>query len=277
LNDEHIEEHTPKNFFFPDHKTIVTRNLYLFLKDYYDVIDLFFFTTSLVTKADESAVAASKALIKMAKTEEEKQRYQRIIDNPDKMGKIFGQYSNLHSKNLCINIVDSFLWFISATIQTSMRKRPEIAKSGEMIKIEDIFEYTSKKELINYIIDRKVNSLSYGGMSKVEKFINDSLGLQLYDDDDSRKMMNIFNEIRNIHVHNRGYANRIFMSRIPTHEEFSFKESERVHLDFDNLVKLSNICVETAMRLDAGSSEKFGIKRKRYSTWKLSHTIPGST
>ncbi|WP_430436209.1 hypothetical protein [Oceanibaculum nanhaiense] len=263
-------------FYFPPHSTLTSRNLYLFLLDYYKILDLFFFTIRLAHNADNAALNASKALISITKDEKERQRYQKTIDNPDRAVKKLNDFSGLNSKNLTVNTVDAFLWFVSATIQGAMKKRPEMVKSGESVRIEDIFEFSNKRELINYLIDRKVNSLSYGGMSKIEKFISESMGITMFPDEDARELMQIFVEVRNIHVHNRGFVNRVFLSRATLHEKFKFIEGKKAHLGFDELVRLTQVCVQTAIDLDIKVCKKFGIERKRYSTWRKNAIAPKS-
>ena len=255
------------SFYLPPPTTLASRSLYLFLSDYYKIIDLFYFTLHLAHNADRAALTASKALISVAKNEEERQRYQDIIDHPERAVKKLNQFGALNSRNLTVTTVDAFLWFISATIQGAMKKRPEMIKSGESVKIEDIFEFSNKRELINYLIDKKVNSLSYGGMSKIEKFISNSMGISMFSDHDARQLMQIFVEVRNIHVHNRGFVNQVFLSRAMQHEKFQFVEGKRAQLDFDELVYLTRVCVQTAIDLDGQICKKFSIKQKRYSTW----------
>lgn len=263
-----IATNTDCTFYFPPQSTLTSRNLYLFLLDYYKVVDSFFFTIQLAHTADDAALTASKALIEFEQNEEKRQRYQNIIDNPERAVKKLNDFGVLNSRNLTVITVDSFLWFVSSAIQRAMKKKPDLVKSGELIKIEEIFEFDNKRELINYLIDRKINALSYGGMSKIEKFISDSMGISLFPDNDARELMQIFVEIRNIHVHNRGFVNRLFLSRATQHEKFDFVEGKRAHLDFDELVGLTRVCVQTAIELDTKICKKFSIERKRYSTWR---------
>ncbi|MCL1629339.1 hypothetical protein M3N55_11395 [Roseibaca sp. V10] len=254
-------------FFFPNNNTLASRALYDFLVDYHKMVDLFYFTLHLAHSADEVALEASKALILGAESEDEKQKHQARIDNPERAVKKLHEFKYLNSKNLTINTVDSFLWFVSAAIQSAMKAKPEIVKSGESVRVEDIFDFKNKKELIDYLIDRKINSLSYGGMSKVENFIKDSMGVDLFPVESDREALKIFLEVRNIQVHNRGFVNRIFLGRVKKHPKFSFIEGKRTHLNFDELIYLTDVCVRTAIDLDTKICEKFSIRRKRYSTW----------
>lgn len=264
------------SFHFPPQSTLTSRSLFLFLWDYYKVVDLFFFTIQLAYHADNAALKASKALIKIAQNDRERQRYQENIDNPERATKKLNDFSVLNSKNLTVTTVDAFLWFISATIQGAMKKRPELVRSGEAVKIEDILEFDNRRDLVNYLIDRKVNTLSYGGMAKIERFIGNSMGIKMFSDDNTRDLMRVFVEIRNIHVHNRGFVNRLFLSRATRHEKFQFFEGKRAHLDFDELVILTRVCVQTAIDLDTEVCKKFGIERKRYSTWRKNVFSPKS-
>lgn len=260
-------EETVRTFYFPKNSILVSKNLHLFLLDYYRVIDMFFFTVHLAHRVDEAGLTASKALLPLARDDIERDKYQSVIDSPERAVKKLNEFSILNSKNLTVNVVDSFLWFISATIQSAMKKRPEMAKSGESVKVEEIFEFANRKDLINYLIDKKVNSLSYGGMLKIEKFILDTMGVEVFEDQSSRELMKIFVEIRNIQTHNRGIVNHLFLSRTTQHEKFGFSEGKRAQLDFDELVTFTRVCVEAAINLDENLCSKFGIERRRYSTW----------
>ena len=158
-----------------------------------------------------------------------------------------------------------------------MKRKPEIIKSGETVKIEEIFNYPSRRELINYLIDRKINSLSYGGLKQIEKFIFEALNIDLFSTEKDRNLLRIFIEVRNIQTHNRGYVNRIFLDRVedllPSFH-FKFKEGKKAHLDFDDLSIISKVCVTTSLDLDARTAEKFGIQRKKISTWLKDKASP---
>ena len=240
--------------------------------DCYKIIDLFYFTLNLAHRADKVFLIANKALISSAVSEEEKRKYQSNIENSEKSVRKLSDFSGLNSKNLTVTIADAFLWFVSATIQSAMKKKPEMVKSGESVRIEGIFDYRNKRELINYLIDKKVNSLSYGGVSSIERFIRGSMGVEMFQNDDARELMKIFVEVRNVHVHNRGFVNRVFLGRAKQHDKFRFVEGTRAHLDFNELVILTRVCVQTAIDLDTKICTKFNIKRKRYSTWKKNAT-----
>lgn len=252
-------------FYFPPASRKCTKPLWLFLCDYKKVIDLFLFLVRLADRADRSSVIAAQALVKYG-SEEERERHQKIIDNPTAVFDKLKEFSYLNSKNLTVKIVDGFLWYLSTILQEAMKRRPQMVKSKEKIEIETIFDFKNRRELINFLIDRKINSLSYGSVSGLEEFIQTTLGVELFSDERARQLVQVFIEVRNIQIHNRGIVNRIFMKRVREQDEFKFKEGNVVYLDVDELITLSGICVETAVNLDEIISNKFGVQTRRIST-----------
>ncbi len=254
-------------FYFPPSSTRCTEPLWLFLSDYKKVIDLFFFLLNLATRADHVAVVAAKALIEGA-SDEDKVHHQKIIDNPNRFTERLNEFSTLNSKNLTLNIVNGFLWYLSTILQEAMKRRPQMVKSKEKIEIETIFEFKNRRELVNFLIDRKINSLSYGSVSDLEDFIRNSLGVELFPNNRAKQLVQVFIEVRNVQIHNRGKVNRVFLKRVKDQGEFTFKEGKSAHLNYEKLVTLSKTCLETAIDLDALIAKKFGVQTRRVSTWR---------
>jgi hypothetical protein len=176
----------------------------------------------------------------------------------------------LNSRNIVANTAEAFLWYVSNIIQDAIRRKPQLMISSETMKIEDIFNYSNRRELVNYLIDRKINSLSYGGLRQIEKYLSETLGIVLFQDPFTKNMLRIFIEVRNIHAHNRGYVNKVFLDRVGEcldGLDFRLEEGKKAHLDYDALCMFSRVCVETAMHLDKEVSQKFKIDKKRLSTW----------
>lgn len=264
------DESDSKGFYLPPVSSTCTQTCWQFLDAYKEAIDYLYFTINLAHSADEVALKAAETLRDLEEDEVKKARFQAHIESPARAVKKLHGFREVNSKNISTTIADSFLWYISNIIQQAMKRRPEIIKSGETVKIEEIFNYPSRRELINYLIDRKINSLSYGGLKQIEKFISESLSIELFNTEEDKGLLRIFIEVRNIQTHNRGYVNRVFLDRVEdllpsTH--FKFKEGKKAYLDFDDLTLMSRVCVATAMDLDRKMAQKFGIKRKRIETW----------
>lgn len=260
----------PGGFHLPQEKVVCTKTFWEFVSAYKETLDFFFFTVELAHRADHVSLTSAKALVGLEKDSNKRERLQEIIDNPGRVSKKLAAFSEINSRNILTGIADSFLWYISNIIQQAIRRKPEIIKSGETVRVDDIFNYSSRRELINYLIDRKINSLSYGGLKQIEKYLTDSLGVELFNNERDRNLLRIFIEIRNIHTHNRGVVNRIFLDRvggIVGEFDFNFKEGRKAHLGFDELSDFANTCVITAQSLDENTSRKFSIERRKISTW----------
>lgn len=258
-------------FFLPPENTVCTETFFLFLSDYKITIDSFFFMVNLAHRADTASLAVSKALLAFAETDEERSELQAGIDNPNTLASQLNKFSEVTSKNIVQNTVDGFLWYVSNIVQQSMRRRPEMIKSGETVKIEEILEFSSKRELTNYLIDKKINSLSYGGLKQVQRYLQDTLGINPFREQLDNDLLRTFVEVRNIHSHNRGIVNKVFLERVSDilgKNGIRFKIGKKAHLDYDDLTDFTKCCIETALYIDQQASIKFKVKRKKLSTWR---------
>ncbi len=94
------------------------------------------------------------------------------------------------------------------------------------------------------------------------------MGVNLFEDDNSRDLLVIFLELRNIYVHNRAYINDLFLKRVRNDFGLSFIKNGRYHADFPTQTLLINNCMNVATRLDGIMAEKFRLERRRHAVWK---------
>ena len=260
-------EKTGNWFFFPKSKQLLTRPAFLFFKDYHRVIDHLVFLSSLAHSADKVSLRAAEYFVEYPQEDENIEKYKAIVENPKRAVKKLEEFSGMNSRNITNNVIDSFLWYLSAVIQLSMKKRPDLVRSKEQVRVDAILDFRNTKELLNYLVERKINTLSYGGIGGIEEFIEQRLGVQTFETDDVRSKMKLFIEIRNINAHNRGYPNRLFLDRIRGIHLFETPIEERVHLDAEKLILLTKACTSSVLALDLAVATKFGLRRKRYATW----------
>lgn len=251
-----------------DPHRLCTRALYRFVHDYNETIRFFFFTISLATKADEMRLIASKTLAKNGAKPEDTQRYEEALANPSPIFDELKKFGNIQSQNLVLRTTNAFLVYYSEIIQAAILKKPDILKSKQTIRWDELLGFTRFDEVVRYLIDKKVNELSYAGLGQMEEFMFDRLGLAGSITDEQRALAAIFVEIRNIYTHNRGIVNGIFLARVKEHMEFKFVDGKYFHADFDTFSKLSGNCLEVAYAIDEAVAKKFGLKRKRYSVWR---------
>lgn len=250
----------------PGARSICTRSGFRYQRQHFQIFDFFFFATALAQNSDQARLTAAKALANAF--DEHKQDFERIKNNPRPAFNRLHSFSEYQSESMVIRLVDNYLAFLSESIQSCMLKKPELLSSKEQVRTEDILRFASRKDLIDFLVNRKINHLSYGGLKGIEKFLTSRLGLSLANTSEQRDQINIAIELRNIYTHNRGVVNELFMSRLAsTKHDYGFREGERFHADYDEVVKIANGLFDSATRLDSESASKFEIQRKMYSTW----------
>jgi hypothetical protein len=271
---------TPKRLpiFQPQPSLICTKSFYFYVSDFTKTVELFLFTVELASKVDEYAKNAAHALAAIDRglilahekegiiEELERNRDAALTEIETKgASKRLAEYSIMNIRHLVTTLADSFLTFLSHIIQSALRKSRNTLKSSETIRIDDLLEFWTNRDLTNYLIDRTINELSYGGMRKIEEYIRERFGIEMLKANKSRDLLIMFLELRNIYVHNRGYINDVFLTRIIDPHDFAFTRNERY---WATISTLANNCVDVALRLDETIAAKFHLDRKTYANWK---------
>jgi hypothetical protein len=260
--------------FYPHRNTVCTDAFSRFLGEYHANLDFFFFVIQLVGRADENRLTASKALISAESDPIKRVHYEKSLANPDATLNQLKKHSTVQSRNLTNGIVNAFQRYFSAIINAAALKRSEMLSSSQTVRIDDILRFTRHKDLVAFIIDRKINELSYGGLIDMEKYFSDRLGIRMFDEDRQRDLLRLFVEVRNINVHNGGIVNDLFASRVGQVEGFPYAKGKSFHVDMDALVTLSENAMRVALHIDAVVGSKFGLQRKAHNLWRKSSNRP---
>lgn len=252
--------------FMPSPTTLSTEPFSKFLAEYRANVNAFFFVTDIVGRVDSNRVIAAKALLPVAKNAEERERLESTLKSPDETLKALNKHSSVMSMNLTNGVVSAFQRYFSSIVQAAALKQPFLLASAQ-VKVDDVLRFSRHRDLVSFIVDRKVNELAYGGLIDLEKFFNDRLGVQMFESGDERELLRLFIEARNINVHNGGIVNDIFLSRAGSVDGFEYERGKRFHIDFDALVALAGNAMKVAMHIDAAVAAKFRIQRKADLKW----------
>jgi hypothetical protein len=241
-------------------------SLHHFFRRHNEIFEFLFFSVQLASRADEAAYIASKALAGAGGTEEDRKRFEELEKNKDPVSRRLRQFGAFQSENMCIRLVDNFLSYLSASLQAILLKRPEMLRSSETARLEDVLKFTRFKDLISFLADRKINELGYGGLQGIEEFVVERTGLKLVANVETRALLLVAVELRNIYTHNRGIVNDLFLRRLANvKHSFSFKRGTRYHADLDTIVELANALFECAAAFDGAVSKKFKLKQSKFS------------
>lgn len=231
------------------------------------IFDFFFFSLNLASRVDMQRLKFAEVLAESG-SREHVEALERVKANKDAVFDRLKGYGGLQSENMITNSVDNFLFYLSSILQSVLRKRPEMLSSNEMVRIDEIVKFSSMKDVINYLVDKKLNELSYAGLRGIEKFFMERTGIDLVENQTEKAELVHAIEIRNIYTHNRGIVNDVFVHRLSGVQQLiPFKKGERIHANYDNIVRLSSTMTTVSARFDQAVSRKFNIGRKKFSTW----------
>ena len=257
--------------FYPPPDYVCTEAYGEFIREYRSHVDFFFFIVNLATTADKTRIAAAQALAIVSDDPAHQERYAKHAAAPDSTFQALRRFSTVASQNLTNGIVNAFQRYFSSLIQSVALKCPQVMTSSkDQVRVDEILRFTRHRDLVNYIIDRKINSLSYGGLDELDRYFDDRLNIKMFHNDRQKLLLRLFVEARNINVHNRGRVNDIFVQRVGEVEGFPYKEGRVFHIDLDELIALSENAMAVAQAIDASVGLKYDLRRKAISSWHRS-------
>ncbi|MBW3576916.1 MAG: hypothetical protein KY462_04085 [Actinobacteria bacterium] len=160
-------------------------------------------------------------------------------------------------ESLISNSVDSFLAYIGQLLGEIFRARPETLRSGQTVRIDQVLEYDDLSELIDWLAEERVVTLTYKGFYDLQADLERALGFTLVPDEDAVREMMYFIEVRNLLVHNLGLINRRFLSRTGA----DLPLGAPIPIDASLTQRIVKTVGETALSIDARTSMKFGLNR----------------
>lgn len=248
----------------PSHIKRGTPALNTFINSQMEVAAAFFFTTQLASSADMTRTAAAQALIHILDDDDPKRAsYEETISKPDIVAKQLARYRRVHSENLINNTVNAFNRYLSEAIQTCILKQPRLLSSEDTVPVRSIIGLSSMKDMIQILVERRVNKLAYGSLSDISDYIDKHLGIRLFSDADHEAWVKLAIEVRNINVHNGGVVNAIFLNRVKDRRGETFIEGKRHHTDWTLYTAFTANMVRTACDFDDAITKKFKLVRKK--------------
>lgn len=257
-------DHIREEFVFGSVSTSCTDPLQRFLVRHSDIFGLFFFSAHLAEHVDRVSFMAAEALAGgPSPAEEDIARLEAAKRNRHARMAQLNAFRHLQSENMCSRMVDNFMSYLCETLQAVLLKRPEMLRSAEQVRLDDVLRFKNYRELVEFLAARKINALTYGGLKDIEEFIDERLSLPLTTSNDKRTTLLIAIELRNVYTHNRGIINDLFLQRTRglTHA-FTFKKGHRYHADLDVLARLANNIYK--VDFDARAAVKYRLRRTKF-------------
>lgn len=107
--------------------------------------------------------------------------------------------------------VDNFQCYLTDVLRSVFIARPETLRSKQEVTIEEVLQCGSISEFVARIAEKKADELTNSGFPAIMNFMKERLGVSIAIDDGWKDLTTLAIAIRNIIVHNRGYANERFL------------------------------------------------------------------
>ena len=186
----------------------------------------------------------------------------RGLDSPDDNDPDWEEQVRYQIEVACIRTVDSFLSYISETLQLAMAKQPAMLRSSETITVDEVMRFTRHADLISFLTDRTITQLSYKSFSEVEKYIRDKINIDIAKSDADQVFLKTAIELRNIYSHNRGEASATTMRRLEQFEHpLKVVQGKLVETSIEALEEMLNSIGKIARRVDEQFARKFKLVR----------------
>lgn len=114
-----------------------------------------------------------------------------------------GRFRQLNMEMTLCREVDNFLAYLTDLLALVFKLRPETLRSSETVPLEFVIQHESMDDLLEALAERRVERLSYSGISDLEKYLSERLGFDLFTADATRAEVLRLVEARNLVVHKR--------------------------------------------------------------------------
>jgi len=189
-----------------------------YFEDHFRLLGFVGFVSHLAMERDRAAEIAAQALYDTAEDDAEMERHKRVMDEGGVGAlKKFRSYRQLLLQLVVSRGGDQFLTYVSELLAMIFRTRPETLRSNEQVRLDVVLQHNAMEDLVADLAERRVQALSYQGMRDLSAWLEERLGLKLFDrsDDLSRAVRVV--ELRNLIAHNRAVVNQVFLKRVPDH------------------------------------------------------------
>jgi hypothetical protein len=180
------------------------------------------------------------------------------LKDPGPRTKVIRKFSQQLLESFFIRIVDNFEVYLIQILKCVLKKRPEILSTRQQsISLEDIFQYTKISLLIDEIIEKKINALSFKGFIELEKWYFQK-EIPIVVKTEYREKVKEYIATRNIVVHNRAIIDGRYLENV---KKSKYKLGDKRKLNPDDLFEALNILNTIVVDTDKEIVKKYNIKK----------------
>jgi hypothetical protein len=195
---------------------IMTEPCSRFFRWHYQLWGFFFFIIATVTKTDEVARTAAKALYDYYEQDEgKKAQFKQIIEGGGGAVEALRSYREVLLQMTFSRGADNYLTYVAELLALIFISRPETLRSSETMRLDFVLGHSSFEDLIDALAERRVERLSYQSMRDLASDLSEKLDFGLYSSTEELDRIVRIVETRNLTVHNRAVVNRRYLQKLP--------------------------------------------------------------
>ena len=168
-------------------------------------------------------------------------------------------YEQFYGQMAYARTIDNLLTYFKEILSEVIIKKPSILKSKETERLDFILKYESIEELQIAIAEKKIESLFYAGIDKIESYFKDRLGIELFKSAGDKKEFDQAIKNRNLIVHNRGIISKEYLKEFP---DCGMNEGVIMKFSYENISKINGILLNFVAYLDYELATKFNLDLK---------------
>lgn len=176
----------------------------------------------------------------------------------DKADQLFDSdfYARHFSQMAYSRAIDNFITYFKDILAEVVLKKPQILKSKDTERLDFILGHDNFEDLLKAISEKKIEELFYKGITDIEKFFLDRLGINLFKDNETSTTINRLIKQRNLIVHNRGRISKEFANEF---KDDNYEIGLYLVFNYDDISQVNLFLSNYLVDLDTEISGKFKL------------------
>ncbi|MFE2486138.1 hypothetical protein ACFXGR_23130 [Streptomyces mirabilis] len=152
--------------------------------------------------------------------------------------------------------VDNFLSYVSDILTQAIITRPDLLKTQEQVSLEEVLNHASLEDFVRWAAERRVNQLSFKGLSDIAQYVEKRLGMTLHSSEDDWTSLNEAVAVRNIIVHRRAIIDERFLWSI---KDSKLTVGQKYEVPREKLAQAMKCTMRIVHDFDSRIAEKFDL------------------
>lgn len=164
--------------------------------------------------------------------------FERKLINLPKFSKLIYSMTIVYS-------VSKFEAYLNGCLEVLIDCYPNVLKSNKQMTYKEIFEFNNIRELHNMLKNKELIEFSYSSFNEKVKILEKKFNLKFESNDFRKEVITEILTTRNIHLHNDGIINEVYLENNPD-TDFTVGEEREISIEYTiqvifELMKISKV------------------------------------